>query len=460
MEKIPFWQNQSLQSLGDRNRKIFVLFCSYYIFATYLLPSSGSIQQYSPEYFALVFPAWLYVWIQRRFIFQINSWIAIFWWIFIASVLLVSIFQGSASLAYNGVYLGLVALVIINSGGYLRTVELNIIFLMTIAGSIVVYYLGISNYTIIPWSPDQSCHQSLGFRVSLFRVISESAALSFFVILWNIFSPPARQPFIRWFFIFLAIYFLFFSGIRTLILSALIVSPLLLFGIMSGTRLWIKVFVSTLIPTCFIAVVSIFILVPNIDYGVKNILASYVFRADSCSAISVMSHEKKPVDLSSNTLVESGLLERSLNDLGISTTWLLSTINRQCTAKYQLGLFIQNPLIGNLSTRPDANNKMEFSGCTQDALDRYCDACVLSTYWLSRGGISGIVLVGIYILTLLLAIRRRSVFGIAALVSFGLFMQGWGVMFMPYNFSFFMLMSLFPLIFSLKHESISLVTKK
>jgi hypothetical protein len=85
---------------------------------------------------------------------------------------------------------------------------------------------------------------------------------------------------------------------------------------------------------------------------------------------------------------------------------------------------------------------------------------VLGTYWLSRGGASGIILIGIFGLTLAFALWSRSIFGAAALVSFGIFMQGWGVMFVPYNFVFFMLMSLFPLIIYRSHVSDTLISKE
>lgn len=452
MVNFQFFKKKSPLTLGEGSRKIFVLFCTYYIYASYLLPSSGIIQKYSPEYFALILPGWAYIWVQRRLIFQINNWFTVLWWLFTLSTVLVSIFQGSASLAYNGLYLGLVALAIINSGGYLRTEELNVIFLSTIVGSVVVHYLRISDYSVIPhWTTDD-CHQSLRFRVSLFRTLSESAVLSFFVILWNIFFPPAWSRPIRWIIIFLAAYFIIFSGIRALIISALIVSPLLIFTIFSGLRLRVRLLAAMLIPIFIITIISIFIFAPKIDYGIKNIVLSYVFRTDSCSAISVISNEQNSISHNVDSVAKKNFLERSLNDQGISTSWLLSTINRQCAGVYQLKVFLENPIVGSPMIRPDDISRIDISGCTKDALERYCDACVLTTYWLSKGGVSGIILIGIYIFTLTMAIRRRSIFGVTTLVSFGLFMQGWGVMFVPYNFIYFMLMSLFPLIFSTNSE--------
>lgn len=455
-----FFQKQSPQTSCEGGRKIFVLFCTYYIFASYLLPSSGIIQQYSPEYFALILPGWAYIWIQRRVIFRANNWFAVLWWFFILSIIAVSLFQGSASLAYNGLYLGLVALAIINSGGYLRTEELNVIFLVTIAGAIVVHYLGKSNYAFFPLWATQDCHQSLGFRVSLFRTLSESAALSFFVILWNIFFPPAWPRLIRWIIISLAAYFLIFSGIRALIVSALIVSPLLIFTITTGLRFWVRIFLSTLVPFCVAAAAALVIFSPKIDHGIKNIFIGYVFRNSSCSAISVISDKNNSIRSGLDSSITENFLVRSLNDQGVPSSWLLSTINRQCAGAHQLRVFLENPLVGSSITHPGANSKMDIGGCTQDALDRYCDACVLSTYWLSRSGLSGIILISIYILALMFAIWRRSIFGVTALISFGFFMQSWGVMFVPYNFIYFMLMSLFPLIFSVNPVSVALIKNK
>ena len=136
--------------------------------------------------------------------------------------------------------------------------------------------------------------------------------------------------------------------------------------------------------------------------------------------------------------------KKFFNNQEFSSSWILNTINRQCSANYQMQLFLKNPIFGNKITLP-TEDALNISGCTEDTIYRYCEACVLGTYWLSKGGIAGIVLIIIYIYVLVLAMYKKNVFGVASLTAFGIFLQGWGVLFVPYNFTFLILISLISL---------------
>lgn len=426
-------------------RGIFVVFCTYYIFATYLLPSIGSIERFSPAYMALVIPGWIFVWLNRRVLLN-AGWIPKLWWVFIAAVMLVALIQWSGSLAYNGLYIGLVAIAIVNSGGYLRTEELNAIFLATIVGSVIVYYLGVTEYGFLPGQADAtSCHHGLGFRVSLFRIPSESAALSFFVLLWNTFLPPQGSRWRRWLAITLAVYFLAFSGIRTAVIALLIVSPVLIYRLMPIRVRWARSSAALMIPA--VVVMTSFYLLAAQGGGRfgSEFLASYLLRADSCEAVLSNPDDLGRIEIGA-TIPASRQLEEILVEQGTSVNWLSTTINRHCAGIYQLRLFLKHPFIGNKIVHPNDGDDPEIAVCTKSTMQRYCDACVLSTYWLSRGGGAGVALIAIFCATLWIAVRKKSTFGIIALVAFGLIMQGWGVMFTPYNFTFYMLASLVPLI--------------
>lgn len=230
------WQSRWLLNRPEQQggaRILFVFFCAYYILATYLIPSSGVVEKYSLAYYFLVIPGWAYIAISWKFLFFRPEFISRLWWSFILAALFVSVVRLDFSLAYNGLYLGLLAVVIINSGGFLKTREVNILFLITILGSICISALSITDYGFFPFlSSEETCHKSMAFRISLFRVLSESAAFSFFVLLWNIFKPTKQDSWIRYICILLSIYFIVFSGIRSAILTLLIISPLLIFQLL------------------------------------------------------------------------------------------------------------------------------------------------------------------------------------------------------------------------------------
>lgn len=426
-------------------RMRFVLFCTYYVLATYLMPSAGNIRPYSPAYFALVLPGWLYIASSWRALLQSCGTLARLWWLFVAAALGVAVAQGDVSLAYNGLYLGLLAVVIINSGGYLRTAELNVLFLLTIVGSVVIYLLGLTDYGFLPGQAvAPSCHAGMSFRVSLFAVPSESAALSLFVLLWNVFLPPKSSRWVRWLFIALALYFLALSGIRTAMLGLMLISPVLLYRLLPGQKVLARGAVALLLSICLTGFLVQQLAQAPGSGRFSDFLASYVLRTGTCAAF--FSAQESAGAAVSAEEESSGLLAQSLARRGLSFSWLEQTFNRHCSAKYQLKLFLGHPLVGNPVVHPPPGANPATVGCSVGTLERYCDACVMATYWLSRGGLVGIMVIGLYFATLWLAFRRGSLLGVVTLAAFGLIMQGWGVMFAPYNFTFYMLASLVPLI--------------
>jgi hypothetical protein len=372
--------------------------------------------------------------------------VARLWWVFILLSLLVATFQASLSLAYNGLYFGLLAIVITNSGGYLRTEEINFLFLFTILGSIIIYFLGLTDYGFLPGQADAtSCHSSMSFRVSLFAVLSESAAFSLFVLLWNVFQPPQYVRGLRWVFIVIALYFLLFSGIRSALLAFLVISPVILFFLFSIRNLLLRSVISILIPLCLV-VFSVQLLAKKpgeslIGDGLSNLL----LRTGTCTALISSGQESEPPK-------NGEFANNLLKDRAVSMSWLDQTINRHCSAKYQLRLFWESPWIGNLVVRPPQTATPEEVGCTSETMERFCEACVLSTYWLSRGGSVGIFLIYIGMAMLVFGIWRKNILVVVTLVAFAIFMQAWGVMFKPYNFTFYILVSLIPLIGAQRSE--------
>ena len=431
-------------------RLSFVIFCAYYILATYLIPSSGVIIKYSASYYFLAIPGWIYIVFNYRYLFFRGYFVVKLWWIFIALALFVSLARNDIPFAYNSLYLGLLAITIINSGGFLRTVEINILFIATIFGSILFYTFGLTDYGFLPFDASgvEGCHKSLQYRVSLF-----SAAFSFFVLLWNVFRPPLRISWFRWTCIFLSIYFIIFSGIRSAFFALLVVLPFMTFHLLPDLKGVLRAVISFIAPFIFIGVL-IFQFSLFSTGGAKDFFMQFLLRTNSCAAITVLT-ESQPQALMANNVFSNTINEISqftpyvgqlISSQANFSSWLDHTINRHCSARYQLRLFFEHPFFGNSVVHPESLEDRAKVGCSPEAIQFFCDACVLSTYWLSKGGVAGVMLIVIYCATLTLVMYRKSLFGLVVLISFGLILQGWGVMFVPYNFVFYMLMSLMALL--------------
>lgn len=438
---------QSLKQWLVDGRYRFVIFCAYYVLVTYVIPSQGVVQQYSPQYFALILPGWLYIVFSWRVLIQSCDALVRLWWLFALTSLVVGAIQGSASLAYNGIYLSLLAIVIINSGGYLKTCELNLLFLICIFGSIAIYLFGITDYGILPGQAvGPSCHKAMTFRVSLFRVLSESAALSLFVLIWNIFRPPNGPHWLRWMFITLALYFLVLSGIRSAILGLLVASPVILYQFIQMRNSILRGALSVILPLGLVVILLIQMTQTGGASNLREFLSNLVFRNSTCAA-QVSRQETASAPTATESTTREGLTEsfyQSLNNKDLSLDWLQETFNRHCPALYQLKLFIKHPMMGNALVHPSSDVQLAELGCSKADINNYCEACVVATYWLSRGGLAGMLLIGIYLIVLLRAFQVGNRLGIATLITFGILLQGWGVMFTPYNFTFYMLASLIP----------------
>lgn len=408
------------------NRCAFVSITYYYILLTYIFLPDSNLIPYSTGYFGLVLPGWLYIIFNYHQLFIFKNTISRLWWLFIVTSLAISLAQHSASLAYNSIYMGFIAIIITNSGYYLSLRELNFIFIVCVIGSFVVYMSGSTIYSFLPYQNiSPGCHAVMDFRISLFRVLPESAALSLFVILWNIFMPTRSYYYIRYSIIFLALYFLFFSGLRSAIISFICVIPFL-FNYSSMYRLKWLFKLKYIIAIAFVLLPFAYI---SVNYQAKFIdfATNYIFHHETCSSIASQADKSKSDNFDNHDL--------------LNYHWAAKSLNRHCAAKYQFNTFVNSPILGNIRVRPINNNEITDIGC-DDMLSSYCDACVISTYWLAKGGILGVILLLIYFVQLKNAIVCKSFICISTLLTFGIFLQAWGVMFVPYHFVFYILASI------------------
>lgn len=153
---------------------------------------------------------------------------------------------------------------------------LNLIFLASIPLSLATYLAGTNIYGIVP---GMSLDEALWWRISLFPVVPESAFFSAIILLVNLTN---RQLAMRRTCIVLAIYFLFFSGLR----SALIGTLLALAYDLAVRRSWIRqplakmvclagatlVFVGSLLMS------ELVVLVPGLSSEFLNV---YLFRSEA-----------------------------------------------------------------------------------------------------------------------------------------------------------------------------------
>ena len=153
--------NAGIPVLAQGSRRAwFVALVAYYAFALYLVPSSASVERFSPTYFALVVPVWIYVAGNWRFLFSGYSLASALMAIFAVLACITGIVRQDLPLSYNAVFLAVVAIVILNSKVHLTITELNWIFLGCVAGSVAIFVLGITAYGFLPGQSEtlHTCH--------------------------------------------------------------------------------------------------------------------------------------------------------------------------------------------------------------------------------------------------------------------------------------------------------------
>jgi hypothetical protein len=414
-------------ALPDETRRIwFVVIVAYYVLATYLTPSSAKVERFSFAYFALVIPAWLYV---------IGNWRCLLTGYGTASKLLAlfvllsgisGVIRADYPLAYNAIFLAAMAIVIVNSRVYLTVVELNWLFLCTVIGSVIVYGMGITEYGFLPGQAEAAgCHAVMNWRVSLFRVTAESAMFSFIILVANILYGDRVPWWARGLTILLATYFLVFSGVRSIVFPASAVSLICILSVLPrfSVNMRRRFITSAAVALMVILLVPFFLGVSGGAFW-KN----YVLRTQTCDyqlRYSTIDQETKP-----ETKPE-----------GIPPDWYAWTFNRHCAAMYQLFLFAGSPM-GNQDVYPKSDQILVDIGCPTDQIHYYCASCNFSTYWLARAGIPALPLLMCFLVLMAGAITRRDAALSWILVVFGVVSFSWGVMFVPYNFIFQLLMAM------------------
>ena len=414
-------------------RAWFVTLLTYYVLAIYLVPSSATVERFSFTYFALVVPVWVYVAGNWRFLLSGYSLASALMALFALLAGIAGALRADLPLAYNAFLLASIAIVILNSKVYLTIAELNWIFLGCVVGSVAVYALGITAYGFLPGqAAGEGCHVSMNWRVSLFRVTAESAMLSMFVLIANIGYGDRLPRWIRGVMIFSTTYFLIFSGNRTIVAAFLIVMPWVVWVTLkmqlpAGRRRGVIGMI--------VGVLLVISVVPHLrGEPVAKFWKNYAWRVEDCNYLT-------------RYFGPSGLPLQWVGDMpphgagDMPPDWYGQTINRHCTASYQLQNFVESPL-GVRDLRLKAGSLSNYLGCSSKESDQYCASCTFATYWLAVAGVAAIPMFLAFFTLLGAAVRRHHNVSALGLIACSITSFGWGGMYVPYNLIFLLTVAL------------------
>lgn len=190
----------------------------YYWILMYVLPVDGSLQRLTPLYFATILPIYVYI------LLNLNSIIRHRWkkngvslMIFIILVTVISVLRFDVSTIIKLSSVSLIILILIKKEINLSTGFLNFIFILSIVAGILSYYYGTNKFGFIPGMSKANLLEGLGWRVSIFNSVPNSAFFSLLIFIINIFGKKELNI-NRVLILLLSIYFLVLSGSRTAIL--------------------------------------------------------------------------------------------------------------------------------------------------------------------------------------------------------------------------------------------------
>ena len=192
---------------------------SYYLLVVYYLIlnyfPSNEIDKYSPKYFLFVLPV-------LGFIGSFSPYLITRWYnnkslillTLLGSTILVSLIRLDISTIFSIFLFSATLIVIFNSGITPSIKFINVLFVLSIIGSIISFHVGPSDFGYIPNfnKPQDLVSGGVGWRISLFPLVTESGFFALLVIIGNYFLNPNRSRFL---FYTLGLYFLVFSASRT-----------------------------------------------------------------------------------------------------------------------------------------------------------------------------------------------------------------------------------------------------
>jgi hypothetical protein len=278
----------------------------------------------------------------------------------------------------------------------------NGLFLASVATGIVFHLAGWSDYGWWPGQYVDGLDSGLGFRVSLFPLVPESAFFALVVVLCN---QVAGRGTARWFWVAAGLYYLVFSGLRTALI-AFVLCEAYLWATANHRRLspWQRVALLVLALAVFIVVVAgsdVVLLVPGLA---ESPLGSYLLRSAAD-------------DLSAESLAQS-----------VYRSWLWAQ---------HLSIFASSPLTG-IGT-------YEFMSVATEALIEDHDGTGSESFvtaWLSRVGLCFVPALVFFGRLFRRAAGAPDALEATLCIVLGVAAFGYGSFIVPYNFLFLLVLAL------------------
>jgi len=202
---------------------LFYLIVIYYWLLSYFLPTKETLDRFSPLYFLTILPVYLYIAISVPKVVK-RKWTkeGVVLVIFFIATSIISVLRLDFNSLIKISSVSLLFLIVIKTNIRLSTSFLNTLFILSILGGIISYYVGTNVFGFLPGMSKANLWQGLGWRVSLFNSIPNSGFFSLIIFIINIFDKR-KLSFTRKIILLLAIYFLILSGSRTAILIFILI---------------------------------------------------------------------------------------------------------------------------------------------------------------------------------------------------------------------------------------------
>ncbi len=261
------------------NNHIYYLIVFYYLIISYF--PSVEVDKFSIKYFLYIIPVIFFIgFLSPQLAIRKYDKKSILSLILLLSVIIVSIIRLDISTIFS-IFLFSATLIAIFNSKVSPSIEfINFLFILTIFGSVIAYHFGLSEFGYVPSFADMKgfISGSIGWRISLFPLVTESGFFALLVIITNYFLNPNRS---RYLFYALGLYFLIFSGSRTslVIFSFFIVFIVISHFFMFRERTLYKL-LNLLMISVFILLLSfksLLLLIKDTRIGFLN---EYIFRTE------------------------------------------------------------------------------------------------------------------------------------------------------------------------------------
>jgi O-Antigen ligase len=251
---------------------------AYYWLLLFFEQPEENITRFSLFYFALVIPVLVFI-VANYSSLRFSSFkpLSLTLAFYLGLVGLVSIVRSDFPTLYNAALFVLPIIIIVNSGMSLLPGFLNRLFLLSVIGSMITFYVGNNLYGFLPGQALSSEEQGLIYRVSLFPVLPESAFFSIMIFVINLLYNSSRY---RYAYCAVALYFLLFSANRTSIVALLFIISFLFLSrrVAFQPRLLYRVLMLSML-LCLVLLANIDMLLPQLAVNLSSpVLNNYLFR--------------------------------------------------------------------------------------------------------------------------------------------------------------------------------------